>query len=36
MDQAWFRLPAIDCHFERVDDELGAQVVAHRPADDAA
>src|SRR5215218_8820002 len=27
---------ARDGHLERVDDELGAQVVAHRPANDAA
>jgi hypothetical protein len=36
MDQPRSRLPARDRHLERVDDELGAEVVAHRPANDAA
>jgi len=27
---------AVDGHVERVDDELVAEVVGHRPADDAA
>ena len=36
MDHAGARSSSRDGHLERVDDELGAQVVAHRPADDAA
>jgi hypothetical protein len=36
MDQTRSWVSAGDGHLERVDDELGAQVVAHRPADDAA
>lgn len=36
MDQRWSRLTACDGHLQRVDYELSAQVIAHRPADDAA
>ena len=36
VDQAGLGLAAGDGHLERVDDEFGAQVVAHRPADNAA
>ena len=29
--------PALpDCHFKRIEDELGAQMIGHRPADDLA
>jgi hypothetical protein len=30
------RLPPRQRHRERVDDEVGLEVVAHRPADDLA
>jgi hypothetical protein len=26
--------PAVQAHLQRVDDELGAHVLGHRPADD--
>jgi hypothetical protein len=34
MDEPGARAAARDCHLECVDDELGLQVGAHRPADD--
>jgi hypothetical protein len=36
MDQPWSGLALGDCHVERIQDQLGAQVVGHRPADDSA
>src|SRR6266536_3090562 len=36
MDQLVGRLASADRHLERVDDELGLHVGAHRPADDLA
>jgi hypothetical protein len=36
MDETRPRTPVSNSHLERVDDELGAEVVAHRPADNAA
>jgi hypothetical protein len=36
VDQAGSRAPAADGHLECVDDELGAHVVGHAPADDPA
>jgi hypothetical protein len=36
MDKPRRRAAARDGHLERVDDELGAHVIGHRPADDAA
>ena len=36
MDQAGARPAALHGHLERGDDELGAHVVGHAPADDAA
>ena len=36
VDEPGRRPPAGDGHLERVDDEVGLEVVAHRPADDLA
>jgi hypothetical protein len=34
MDEAWLRPAPRPRHLELVDDQLGAQIVGHRPADD--
>jgi hypothetical protein len=34
MDQTWSGLALGDRHVEGVQDQLGAQVVSHGPADD--
>ena len=34
VDQAGIGTSTMDSHAQRVDDELGAHVVGHRPADD--
>jgi hypothetical protein len=36
VDETRLRSAAGDRHLERVDDELGAEMVGHRPADHAA
>ena len=36
MDESWLGSAAVDGHLEGVDDELGAEVVGDRPADDPA
>jgi hypothetical protein len=36
MHQAGARPAAVQGHLERVDDEFGAHMIGHRPADDAA
>ncbi len=36
MDEACARATPCDGHVEGVEDELGAQVAGHRPADDPA
>lgn len=36
VDRARRGPPVPDCHLQGVDDQLGADVVGHRPADDAA
>jgi hypothetical protein len=35
VDETRLRSAAGDRHLERVDDELGAEMVGHRPADHA-
>jgi hypothetical protein len=36
MNETWLGAPAVQAHLERVDDELVAHVIGHRPAHDLA